>query len=54
MTATIPEQIDQLKQKLTGDMFKDMDTKEAIHKLEMELKGVKPESSNFECFGCGS
>ena len=46
--------IDQLKEGLTGDMMKDMEIKDQIHKLEMELNQVKPPDSPFECFGCGS
>ena len=50
----INKKINELKNSLTGEMFADMETKEEIHQLEMELKGVKPESSYFECVGCGS
>ena len=32
------EQIEELRSQLTGDMFKDMDTKDRIHNLEMKLK----------------
>ena len=46
--------INELKKKLTGDMFKDMETRNKIHRLEMLLNGVKPTSSSIECFGCGS
>lgn len=48
------QQIEELKQQLTGDMIKDMDIKDKIHNLEMEIKGVKPEDSHFDCIGCGS
>ncbi|WP_369595984.1 hypothetical protein [Lysinibacillus pakistanensis] len=50
----IQAMIDQLKKELTGDMMKDMEIKDQIHKLEMELNQVKPPDSPFECFGCGS
>jgi hypothetical protein len=40
--------------KLTGDMFADMETRDEIHNLEMQLKGVKPLDSHFDCVGCGS
>lgn len=50
----IKTKIHQLNESLTGEMFSDMETKEEIHQLEMKLKGVKPESSYFECVGCGS
>jgi|TARA_R110000823_G_scaffold103745_2_gene221303 hypothetical protein len=43
-----------LEDKLTGEMFEDMRIKDAIHNLEMELKGIKPTDSHFDCFGCGS
>lgn len=50
----LEEAIAALKGKLTGDMFADMDTRDEIHNLEMQLKGVKPMDSHFECIGCGS
>jgi hypothetical protein len=43
-----------LKGKLTGDMFADMEVRDEIHNLEMQLKGVKPIDSHFDCVGCGS
>ena len=43
-----------MKGKLTGDMFADMETRDEIHNLEMQLKGVKPIDSHFDCVGCGS
>ena len=46
--------IDQLKEGLTGDMMKDMEIKDQIHKLEMKLNGTKPTDSHFDCVGCGS
>ena len=48
------QQIEDLKQQLTGDMMNDMDIKDKIHNLEMEIKGIKPEDSHFDCIGCGS
>lgn len=50
----LQEEIDELKSKLTGDMFTDMDIKDEIHNLEMKLKGIKPIDSHFDCIGCGS
>ena len=50
----IEEAIAALRGKLTGDMFADMDTRDEIHNLEMQLKGVKPMDSHFDCIGCGS
>jgi|TARA_R110002050_G_scaffold300597_1_gene470712 hypothetical protein len=41
------DKVEELKNSLTGDMFTDMEIKEQIHKLEMEIKGVK--SVNDEC-----
>ena len=43
-----------LKGKLTGDMFSDMETRDQIHNLEMQLNGVKPIDSFIDCVGCGS
>jgi hypothetical protein len=47
-------QIEQLKATLVGDMFADMEAKDQIHNLEMQLKGVKPMDSHIDCVGCGS
>tara|TARA_R110000823_G_C15816853_1_gene488850 strand:+ start:320 stop:481 length:162 start_codon:yes stop_codon:yes gene_type:complete len=46
--------IQQLKSQLTGDMFADMEVKDKIHNLEMQLNGVKPTDSHIDCVGCGS
>ena len=43
-----------LEKQLTGDMFKDMDTKDKIHNLRMKMNGVKPTDSQIDCVGCGS
>ena len=50
----LEEAITALKAKLTGDMFADMEVRDEIHNLEMQLKGVKPLDSHFDCVGCGS
>lgn len=50
----IDKKIQELKSKLTGDMMKDLETRDQIHKLEMKKKNIKPKDSHFECFGCGS
>lgn len=52
--SAIEEEIEKLKEGLTGDMFQDMETRDKIHNLEMQLKGVKPMDSHFDCIGCGS
>jgi hypothetical protein len=51
---TLQDEIQELRNKLTGDMFQDMDIKDEIHNLEMKLKGVKPMDSHIDCIGCGS
>jgi hypothetical protein len=48
------EKIKVLKATLVGEMFADMEAKDRIHNLQMELKGVKPQGSEFDCLGCGS
>lgn len=53
-TELIQSEIEQLKSKLTGDMFQDMEVKDEIHNLEMKLNGVKPMDSHYSCVGCGS
>lgn len=50
----IEQEIENLKSNLTGDMFQDMETRDQIHNLEMQLKGIKPIDSHFDCIGCGS
>ncbi|MCG8321094.1 MAG: hypothetical protein MI921_16445 [Cytophagales bacterium] len=50
----LAREIENLKNRLTGDMFTDMDIKDKIHNLEMKLKGVKPMDSSIDCVGCGS
>jgi len=54
MDVELKTQIKELENKLTGELFHDMDIKDEIHKLEMVDKGVKPEDSHFDCMGCGS
>jgi hypothetical protein len=50
----IKKEIEELKNKLTGEMFKDMELKDKIHNLEMKLNGTKPTDSHIDCIGCGS
>ncbi|MDX5479734.1 MAG: hypothetical protein LPJ98_14910 [Cyclobacteriaceae bacterium] len=50
----IEQEIEKLRSTLTGEMFQDMETRDMIHNLEMQLKGVKPMDSHFDCIGCGS
>ena len=51
---SLEKKIEELKGSLTWDMFQDMDTRDQIHNLEMQLKGVKPMDSHIDCIGCGS
>ena len=53
-TNELKDQLSQLQEKLTGDMFQDMDIKDQIHNIEMKLNGTKPTDSHFDCVGCGS
>ena len=48
----IKDKIKELKNKLTGNMIKDMDIRNEIHQLEMKLHNIKPNDSHFECVGC--
>ena len=50
----LEEAIAALKEKLTGDMFADMEIRDQIHNLEMQLKGIKPIHQFIDCVGCGS
>ena len=57
MEATVEEmlsEIEGLKQALVGDMLKDMNLLDEIHRLEMKLNGTKPTDTRVECEGCGS
>jgi len=51
---TLEQELINLNNQLTGDMFQDMDIKDQIHNLEMKIKGVKPMDSHIDCVGCGS
>lgn len=50
----LEQEIERLKELLTGNMFEDMDNRDQIHNLEMQLNGTKPMDSHFDCIGCGS
>lgn len=50
----LKKQIIELEAELTGDMFNDMEIKDKIHNLEMQVRGVKPTDSHIDCVGCGS
>ncbi|WP_186755858.1 hypothetical protein [Echinicola salinicaeni] len=50
----LTNEIEKLKGSLTGDMFSDMEIRDKIHNLEMQLNGTKPMDSHFDCIGCGS
>ncbi len=50
----INQLISQLEKSLTGELFKDLEIRDQIHKLKMLRDGVSPETSFFECIGCGS
>jgi len=54
MEEQLKQQILELRNTLTGDMFADMEVRDKIHNLEMKLNGVKPTDSHFDCIGCGS
>jgi hypothetical protein len=47
-------QIEALKATLVGEMFADMEAKDKIHNLEMQLNGTKPGGQYIDCVGCGS
>lgn len=50
----LEREVELLKNQLTGNMMEDMEIRDKIHNLEMQIKGVKPEDSHFDCIGCGS
>ena len=51
---SLQEEYRKLQEGLTGDMFKDMEAKERMHEITMQMNGVKPDHSIAECVGCGS
>lgn len=48
------EKIKELKEQLTGNMMADMEIRQKIHELEMQLKNITPESCSIDCENCGS
>jgi len=54
MNEQLQNQIDELNNSLTGNMMEDMEIRDKIHNLEMQLKGVKPMDTKIDCIGCGS
>lgn len=53
------EKIEELKAKLTGDLFQDGETQQAIYELKKALKpeiALQPELDDFddECLSCGA
>ena len=50
----LENELEQLKAQLTGDMFQDMEIKDKMHNVEMQIKGVKPMDTHIDCIGCGS
>ena len=53
-TPMLLQEIEELQKKLTGDMIKDMQIREDIHKTQMEIYGIKPTADHIECLDCGS
>jgi len=51
---SITEEIKALESQLSGDMFADMEIRDKIHNLKMQLNGTKPMDSSIDCVGCGS
>lgn len=50
----LEQEIASLEGQLTGDMFQDMELRDKIHNLKMQLTGAKPMNQEIECVGCGS
>ena len=51
---TKEEEIVQLESQLTGDMFKDMDIKDEIHRLTLECVGGSCSIDDPDCEAYGS
>ena len=53
--SNIKDRIKELESKLTGNLINDMEIKDEIHQLNMELNNVSPSCSMEEgCLTCGS
>lgn len=53
--SNIQDRIKELESKLTGNLMQDMEIKDEIHQLTMELNNVAPVCSMEEgCLTCGS
>jgi hypothetical protein len=50
--ADYEKRIKTLEQKLTGDMFEDMEIRQEIHQLKMAMNGVKPERKEANTLYC--
>lgn len=46
------EKIQKLEQRISGEMFKDMEIREEIHRLKMEMTGVKPDRKEANTLYC--
>jgi hypothetical protein len=54
MKQELLERLDELRDALTGDMIADMNIRNEMHQIEMELNETRPQDSYFECENCGS
>ena len=46
--------LEELKDSLTGDMIQDMNIRNEMHLIEMQLNETRPQDSFIDCEGCGS
>ncbi len=54
MKEELLSRLEELKDALTGDMIEDMNIRNEMHQIEMQLNDIRPMDSAFECEGCGS
>ena len=48
------DRLEELRDSLSGDMIEDMNVRNEMHQIEMQLNDIRPMDSEFECEGCGS
>jgi len=54
MKEELLSRLEELRDALTGDMIEDMNIRNEMHQIEMELNETRPQDSFMDCEGCGS
>lgn len=48
------DRYEELRDSLSGNMIEDMNVRNEMHQIEMQLNDIRPMDSDFMCEGCGS